>query len=304
MRSMGKQSERGFPRPEGPDKLRGVKRLAWCLLVLAAVLCQGMGSALAACAQPVTTHAWRLNGAGRSGGLLARTDANGSTFYHNDGGGNVTALMDGDENMAARYLYNTFGKVLGQWGLMASTNEMRFSSMPVHIVSGMPGNNPVNKIDPYGLILPELLEEAQIFWEEDGPAIEAEGGALAEEASAEAETLWSKTADWFSKTRQSVLNQGLGRSAENATCPLKNRTSIPSLNCTAKFRIPDLLDPAAKLIGDTKKMPYISMTPQLQDFIDYANQMGYQFQPTVPFGATLSSSVENAVPLVIYRQLP
>ena len=38
-----------------------------------------------------------LAGAGGIGGLLARTDTNGSAFYHADGSGNVTALMDGRE---------------------------------------------------------------------------------------------------------------------------------------------------------------------------------------------------------------
>ena len=70
--------------------------------------------------------------AGGIGGLLARTDTNGSTFYHSDGMGNVTALMDGSENIVARYLYNPFGKLLGQWGTLASANAMQFSSMPQH----------------------------------------------------------------------------------------------------------------------------------------------------------------------------
>jgi hypothetical protein len=51
-----------------------------------------------------------LQGAGGIGGLLARTDANGSTFYHSDAAGNITALMDGQENIVARYLYNPFWK--------------------------------------------------------------------------------------------------------------------------------------------------------------------------------------------------
>lgn len=78
-----------------------------------------------------------LNGAGGIGGLLARTDANGSTYYHTDGAGNVTALMDGGQNIVARYLYGPFGKMVGQWGSMASVNEMQFSSMPHHNLSGL-----------------------------------------------------------------------------------------------------------------------------------------------------------------------
>lgn len=73
-----------------------------------------------------------LRSAGGIGGLLARTDGNGSTFYHADGIGNITALMDGNENIAARYLYGSFGKLVGQWGSMANANEMQLSSMQQH----------------------------------------------------------------------------------------------------------------------------------------------------------------------------
>lgn len=78
-----------------------------------------------------------LQGVGGIGGLLARTDTNGSTFYHSDGAGNVTGLMDGQEDMVARYMYGPFGKLVGQWGSMAGANEMQFSSMPRDTLSGL-----------------------------------------------------------------------------------------------------------------------------------------------------------------------
>ncbi len=62
-------------------------------------------------------------GPGGIGGLLARTDANGSTYYHADGSGNVTALMDGSQNIVARYEYDPFGSMLGMWGKMAPINQ-------------------------------------------------------------------------------------------------------------------------------------------------------------------------------------
>jgi RHS repeat-associated protein len=84
-----------------------------------------------------TGLAGRLNESGGIGGLLARTDLNGSTYYHADGAGNVTGLIDGQQNMAARYLYGPFGRLIGQWGPMAEANEMQFSSMPRHANSGL-----------------------------------------------------------------------------------------------------------------------------------------------------------------------
>jgi RHS repeat-associated protein len=80
-----------------------------------------------------------LAGAGGIGGLLARTDTNGSTFFHADGAGNVTGLIDSNQTMAARYLYGPFGRLMGKWGTMADANVMQFSSMPVHRLSGMIG---------------------------------------------------------------------------------------------------------------------------------------------------------------------
>jgi hypothetical protein len=62
-----------------------------------------------------------LRGAGGIGGLLARTDANDSTFYHSDGAGNVTALMDGQEDIVARYMYGPFGKLIGQFAWISAT---------------------------------------------------------------------------------------------------------------------------------------------------------------------------------------
>lgn len=79
-----------------------------------------------------------LTGAGGIGGLLARTDANGSTYYHADGSGNITGLIDSYQIMQARYEYNPFGRLVAMWGGLGPVNEMQFSSMPVNRLSGMP----------------------------------------------------------------------------------------------------------------------------------------------------------------------
>ncbi|HZV34717.1 MAG TPA: RHS repeat-associated core domain-containing protein [Verrucomicrobiae bacterium] len=76
-------------------------------------------------------------GAGGVGGLLARTDANGSTFYHSDGNGNITALIDGNQNIVARYEYDGFGRMIGKWGALADANVYRFSSKEFQRNSGL-----------------------------------------------------------------------------------------------------------------------------------------------------------------------
>jgi len=78
-----------------------------------------------------------LSGAGGIGGMLGRTDTNGSTFYHADGNGNVTALIDANENIVARYEYDAYGRLINKTGPMADANRYRFSSKEVHPNSGL-----------------------------------------------------------------------------------------------------------------------------------------------------------------------
>ena len=52
-----------------------------------------------------------LQGAGGIGGLLARTASGASQYYHADGAGNITALIDPQAHIAARYMYDPFGTI-------------------------------------------------------------------------------------------------------------------------------------------------------------------------------------------------
>ena len=84
-----------------------------------------------------------LEGAGGIGGLLARSDgyAGGNfsshTFYHADGNGNVTYIVDGSQALAASYRYDPFGNIISQSGPLADANVYRFSSKEIHAFSGM-----------------------------------------------------------------------------------------------------------------------------------------------------------------------
>jgi RHS repeat-associated protein len=78
-----------------------------------------------------------LSGAGGIGGLLARTDGNGTTYYHSDGNGNVTMLVNSAGTMQAQYLYDPYGNTLGMWGPLAVGNTYRFSSKEIEPKSGI-----------------------------------------------------------------------------------------------------------------------------------------------------------------------
>ena len=95
--------------------------------------------------QPLVTYtrgidcSGSLQGAGGIGGLLARADhATGqSAYYHADGNGNVTALVNGAPAIVARYTYDPYGNLLAKAGALADANLYRFSSKETHTSSGL-----------------------------------------------------------------------------------------------------------------------------------------------------------------------
>jgi len=80
-----------------------------------------------------------FQGAGGIGGLLARTDNTTSTnsFYHGDGNGNVTCLINSSQAIVAKYLYDAYGNLLSKSGTLADANVYRFSSKEWHENSGL-----------------------------------------------------------------------------------------------------------------------------------------------------------------------
>ena len=99
---------------------------------------------------PTTTYtrgkdlSGRLEGAGGIGGLLSRTAQSyadapmaGHNFYHADGNGNVTMLINSEQTVVAKYLYDAFGNVLSASGLLANANRYQFSSKEKDLNSGL-----------------------------------------------------------------------------------------------------------------------------------------------------------------------
>jgi RHS repeat-associated protein len=82
-----------------------------------------------------------LDDAGGIGGLLARTDYQSQptdhSYFHADGNGNITALINTNRQLVTRYIYDPFGATLSVSGPLAEANLYRFSSKEVHEPSGM-----------------------------------------------------------------------------------------------------------------------------------------------------------------------
>jgi RHS repeat-associated protein len=58
-------------------------------------------------------------------------------FYHADGNGNITYLVNSSQGLGADYRYDPFGNLIVSGGSEASANVYRFSSKEVHVNSGM-----------------------------------------------------------------------------------------------------------------------------------------------------------------------
>ncbi|HEY5912717.1 MAG TPA: RHS repeat-associated core domain-containing protein [Verrucomicrobiae bacterium] len=84
-----------------------------------------------------------LEGAGGIGGLLARSHGyyvGGWTthnFYHADGNGNITCMVDPGQNIVASYKYDPYGRTISSSGSLATANLYRFSSKEFHSNSGL-----------------------------------------------------------------------------------------------------------------------------------------------------------------------
>jgi RHS repeat-associated protein len=84
-----------------------------------------------------------IEGVGGIGGLLSRSHAyqsgsgsfTNNNYYHADGGGNVTYMVDTNQANVATYKYDPYGNTISSSGSLASANVYRFSSKEIHVNS-------------------------------------------------------------------------------------------------------------------------------------------------------------------------
>ena len=60
-----------------------------------------------------------------------------AAFYHADGNGNITCIVDASQAIVANYKYDPYGRTISASGSLAAANVYRFSSKELHAKSGM-----------------------------------------------------------------------------------------------------------------------------------------------------------------------
>jgi len=80
---------------------------------------------------------------------------------------------------------------------------------------------------------------------------------------------------WTKNAAEAMADvRAVGRAGENASELIalfgKNTDHIDSLTSTARYRVPDVFNEDAGIIGEIKNVAYQSLTRQIQDFVAYA----------------------------------
>ncbi|MEW6296044.1 MAG: RHS repeat-associated core domain-containing protein [Candidatus Diapherotrites archaeon] len=143
------------------------------------------------------TYTWGQGLPGGIGGLLDLCQGGAQYSYLYDGKGNVTALLDANANIAATYAYGPFGEPRVPSNYLQQ--PMQFSTKPYDENTGLSyygyrfyvpalgrwltrdpigergginlygfvGNDPINLIDPYGLVPPCKGTWVPVAWDAD-----------------------------------------------------------------------------------------------------------------------------------------
>lgn len=120
-----------------------------------------------------------------------------------------------------------------------------------------------------------------------------------------AEGIWSlpslfrSGADLIASWRMASKMAGVraaGETGEALAGIVKNTERIPSLSGTAAYRVPDILDNSAKVIGEVKNYNgTVSLTAQIKDDIAFAQQNGYTMVLKVSQSTQLSQPLQQLV---------
>ncbi len=183
-------------------------------------------------------------------------------------------LDDRDTNLV-HFGFRDYDPAIGRW---TAKDPIGFNGGDVDLY-GYVLNDPVNLVDPTGLIIPgdpdpsdEILIflALQKFIAQNGPRI----------------------------------SQYLGQQGERIANIAKNSQKIL---IEGRNRIPDVLNKTEKIIGEVKNVCRLPNTKQLQDFLTYAEEKGYDFYLKVRENTQLSAPLQKLVDegrIILERILP
>lgn len=102
-------------------------------------------------------------------------------------------------------------------------------------------------------------------------------------------------ASWRMASKMASV-RAAGQTGEALANIVKNTERIPSLTGTAAYRVPDILDSSAKVIGEVKNYNgTLSLTAQIKDDIAFAQQNGYTMVLRISQSTQLSRPLQQLV---------
>lgn len=87
----------------------------------------------------------------------------------------------------------------------------------------------------------------------------------------------------------------LGQAGEGAAAITKNTERIPSALSSGRYRVPDVSNRSARILGEVKNVDYLPYTRQLRDYAAIAQREGFAFDLYVRRSTTLSEPLQQGV---------
>jgi len=87
----------------------------------------------------------------------------------------------------------------------------------------------------------------------------------------------------------------VGQAGEAAAGITKNTTRVDSALNPGRYRVPDVFDPRAGVIGEVKNVGSLSYSSQLRDYAAIAQREGYRFDLFVRRSTDLSGPLQRAI---------
>ena len=252
-------------------------------------------------------------------GLAFAVDTSGNPIvYHTDGLGSVRALTDTSGNVVQTYRYDEYGNLASSQGSV--DQPFRYTGEQYDPETGLvylrarmydPGSGRFIGRDPAPGVVEEPSTLSRYTYAYQNPILLTDpsgqtvtvgkNSILRDPLMLAATTSNNPVGPLVAAVSMAAarvapqVSQQLGIQGEKLADIVKNTVRIESVTGTAKYRVPDILDETAKIIGDVKNVAYLANRSQLKDFVEYAKANDFTMILKVRENTTLSSSLQRLV---------